>query len=245
MPIALDLTSPQNGTAYHVTVEAPDAATSPGPWPAVVVLDGHDQFAIAAQAYQDLRTEHRVLPLLLVGVGYGVSYRESGNRRGRDYTPTRTDEEPESGGADAFLAFLGETLWPELHRRWPVSAKARGIAGHSIGALCALHALFQMRPFFTHHLASAPSIWWDHRAILCQAERLREAQVRLPARLWVGVGSKDSTSMQVDLDQLVDQLEARPFEELRIMRTDFPGRTHFNVLGDAYRAGLAALFGAE
>ncbi len=236
------LRSPQNGTEYHIDVAVPEAAREADAWPVLLVLDGHDQFPIAVEAYAALRAAGTVQPLLLVGLGYGVSYRHPANRRGRDYTPSASDEEPDSGGADVFQSFVVEMLWPELTRRWPVHATVRGIAGHSVGALFVLHALFQSRPFFTHHLASAPSIWWDHRALLCAAARLREAQAELPARLFLAVGEQDSSSMHVDLELLTDQLTARPFTGLDVTRQVIRGRNHYDVLPDAFRSGIRALF---
>ncbi len=95
----------------------------------VLFMDGDDQFRFAVAAYRELRAANRVPPLLLAGVGYGASYTKPGNKRIRDYTPTSLATEPESGGADAFLAFLTDTLWPELARRFPLRADERGSAG--------------------------------------------------------------------------------------------------------------------
>jgi uncharacterized protein len=208
----------------------------------VVFMDGDDQFRFAAAAYAALRAEAGVPPLLLVGVGYGASYTKPGNRRLRDYTPTPLATEPASGGAEAFLAFLTGTLWPELARRHPLRDDVRGIAGHSLGSLLALHALFQRRPFFNRVLASAPSLFWDDRALLCAAGRLQRTDVALPARLFLTVGENDTPSMTGDLDLLEAQLTAQPFPQLEVISRRFPGRDHYNVLPDAFREGLRRLF---
>lgn len=241
------LRSSETGTSYSIYIEPPHDTTAAGPaaadrWPAVLFMDGDDQFKFARAAYRTLRSARQIPPLLLVGVGYGASYSKPANRRGRDYTPVAHSDEPTSGGADAFLSFLVSTLWPELCRRHPIDPAQRGIAGHSLGSLLVLHALFQTQPFFTHHLASAPSLWWADRAILRQAENLRTQQSTLAARLFLGVGESDSTSMTGDLTLLEQQLAAQPFEQLAIVSRRFPHRDHFDVLPDAFRTGLAALF---
>jgi len=238
---AFTLYSPETGTDYHVFIAAPAA---PGPWPAVVFMDGDDMFAAAVSAYQSLPSG-TVPPLLLVGLGYGGSFASPANRRGRDYTPVAHGDEPSSGGADAFLAFLATRLWPELAQRHPLDPVRRGMAGHSLGSLLVLHALFQPRPFFTHHLASAPSIWWADRAILRQAAALRARQARLPARLFLGVGEDDSASMTGDLALLEQQLDAQPFDGLQVTIRRFPGYNHYNVLPVAFAGGLTALFAGE
>jgi predicted alpha/beta superfamily hydrolase len=238
------LTSPQTGTKYHLYVHG--AAEPLGRElrrPMVAFLDGDDQFTAAIAAYDGLRAQGRVDPLWLVGVGYAASYSKPANRRGRDYTPVPHSDEPSSGGGDAFLSFLTETLWPELQRRLPVQAEKRGLAGHSLGSLLVLHALFQPQPFFTRYLASAPSIWWADRAVLRQVAALRDRQARLPGRLFLSVGERDSASMTGDLTLLEQQLAAQPFAELEVTTRRIPDRDHYNVLPDAFGAGLQALFG--
>ena len=179
---------------------------------------------------------------LFPGIGYGGSFGNAVNRRGRDYTPVQHSDEPSSGGADAFLKFISGTLWPELAKRYPIDPTRRGIAGHSLGSLFVLHALFQTQPFFTNFLASAPSIWWADRAILRQAAVLRERQSTLPGHLFLSVGENDSHSMTGDLALLEHQLEAKPFEQLQIITRRFPRKNHFNVLGPAFQTGMETLF---
>ncbi len=232
----------RTGTDYWIYVHAPQPPVDPGPWPAVLFMDGDDQFSAATGAYDELRAANAIRPLLLVGIGYGASYSRPRNRRGRDYTPVAHSDEPSSGGGDDFLRFLSASFWPQLLDRYPVADGPRGIAGHSLGSLLVLHALFQPQPFFTHHLASAPSIWWADRAILQQADRLRARQPALPAELFLDVGLDDTASMTGDLDLLEAQLNARPFAALDVSVRRFPGRNHYNVLPDAFREGLRTLF---
>lgn len=243
MTPAFTLLRSDTNTDYVIYVEAPPAEEAPGPHPAVVFMDGDDQFAPALAAYRDLRGQAAVPPLVLVGVGYGASYTRPRNRRGRDYTPTAHSDEPASGGADGFLRFLRDTLWPELARRYPLQDEIRGVAGHSLGSLLVLHALWRDPPFFTHYLASAPSIWWDDRSILRLAQERRARGASLPARLFLSVGEEDTPSMTGDFDLLERQLAAQPFTDLDITSRRIAKRDHYNVLPDAFRAGLSVLFG--
>lgn len=235
--------SGETGTDYRIYVDAPDAARSPGPWPAVLVMDGDFLFDPAVDACRPLRESGALPPLVVVGVGYGAGFGEPGNRRGRDYTPTAAPGELASGGADRFLAYLGGPLWAELARRYPLREAGRAIAGHSVGSLLALHALFQPRPFFSLALASAPSIWWDDRSILRLAAALRDRKAALAGRLYLGAGEKDTPSMLGDMALLEAQLRARPFRGLRVISERFAGRDHYDVVPHTLRSGLLALFG--
>jgi predicted alpha/beta superfamily hydrolase len=241
MKPAFSLPSP-TGTTYCIYVETARGLPR-RPLPVILFLDGDNQFRAAVAAYRALRRRGEISPLLMVGVGYGASYGQPANRRARDYSPVRHPGIPEGGEADAFLRFVTRTLQPELRRRYCIDPKVRGIAGHSLGSLLVLHALFRSPPAFTHHLASAPAIWWGHRAILRFAARRRARSIRLPARLFLCCGGRDSASMRDDLGRLVAQLADKSFAGLDTTLRGFPRHTHFNVLRVAFQAGLKALFG--
>ena len=206
-------------------------------------MDGDYFFDAAVEAAHSLRKEGRIPHTAIIGVGYGVGFGKPGNFRGRDYTPTKGTEEPTSGGAARFLSYLSDTLWPELARRHPLRESGRVIAGHSLGSLLALCALFQPKPFFTRALVSAPSIWWDNRSLLGLLCALRDRQAELVGRLYLGVGAEDSPSMLGDLGLLEKQLRERPFEGLRVTSERFAGRDHYDVVTLSVRAGLASLLG--
>jgi predicted alpha/beta superfamily hydrolase len=229
-------------TDYAVYVRAPEASAGPGPWPALIFLDGDYSFDIAANTYQTLRKLGAIPPAVVVAVGYGKAFNNPGNRRGRDYTPTAAPEEPTSGGADRFLAHLTGPLWTELARRYPLHQESSVLAGHSLSSLLALHALFLPRPFFRRVLAGAPSIWWDNRSFLTLMKRFRDQQATLPAHLFLGVGTDETVSMLGDLALMEKQLAERPFEGLQITSVKFPGRDHYNVMPDLFSAGLRAFF---
>lgn len=205
-------------------------------------MDADDQFRFAVAAYHELAKKSSLPPLLLVGVGYGASYMKPANKRMRDYTPTAMQGEAGTGGADTFLRFLQGTLWPELARRYPLRHDIRGIAGHSLGSLLALHALFQPKPFFNRALISSPSIWFDDRSILRLAASLRDRQDALPAQAFLSVGAEDTPSMTGDLTLLEQQLAARPFAELKLTCRRYPGLDHYTVLPAAFAEGLHELF---
>jgi ferri-bacillibactin esterase len=235
--------SRETGGDYTIYVDGPGPSAAGGPSPAVLVMDGDYLFDAAAKAGRTLGKAGLIPPAFVIGVGYGAGFGKPGNFRGRDYTPTASPEEPSSGGADRFLDYLEGTLWPELSRRYPLRQAGRVIAGHSLGSLLVLRALFRATPFFDLALASAPSIWWDNRSILGLIKGLRRRRASLDASLYLGVGEDDSPSMSGDLRLLENQLKAKPFNGLRIISEVWPGRDHYDVVPFTMTAGLASLLG--
>jgi predicted alpha/beta superfamily hydrolase len=231
------------GTDYHIYVDAPKGHT--GPLAAVLLMDGDFFFDPAVEASRALQKEGRIPPTAVIGVGYGASFGQPGNYRGRDYTPTAAADEPLSGGAAAFLEYLTGTLWPELGGRYKLRNQGRVIAGHSLGSLLVLYALFQEKPFFTRALASAPSIWWDNRSILGIIAKLRKRHATLKGKLYLGVGEEDSPSMLGDLGLLEKQLKDHPFTGLSTQSCLFADRDHYNAAPDTVRSGLADLLGPD
>ena len=235
--------SRETGTDYTIYVDAPDPSGLGSPIPAVLLMDGDYLFDAAVAASRPLVAAGRIPPVAIVGVGYGAGFGNPSNFRGRDYTTTASPLEPSSGGADRFLDYLTRSLWPELARRLPLREEGRVIAGHSLGSLLVLHALFQPRPFFDLALASAPSIWWDNRSILGLVSRLRARQAVLRGRLYLGVGADDTPSMTGDLALLEKQLGDSPFGGLDVVSESFKGRDHYDAVPLTIAGGLASLLG--
>ncbi len=244
------------GTRYAIYIDKPkpsagersgEANGAERRWIVVVGLDADDQFTELCKARAAVAKTQALPPLLLVGVGYGASYANPKNRRMRDYTPgpDAEAEGEDAGGADAFLRLLETTLWAELGRRYPVDTRVRAIAGHSLGGLLALHALFQEKPFFNRALVSAPSIWWGERRVLRTVAARQEKRGRRAAKLFVCIGLKDGKDMLGDVGLLEVQLAARPVRGLEATFARFPGRTHYSAIPASFRTGLVALFGED
>ena len=232
-------------TDYQIYVADPGERSTAGALPAVVIFDGDYFFDPAVAAYRALRAKRAVPPMLMVGVGYGKPFGDPENRRGRDYTPTASSEEPGSGGAREFLEYLSSELWPTLTKRHSIDGEQSVLAGHSLSALFVLYAAFQSQPILRRAIIGAPSIWWDNRSVLAHLSRLRDVQDRLPAELYVGVGTEETPSMLGDLSLFDAQLRARPFADLRITTQRFPDRDHYNLVPDLFAGGLSHLFGGK
>lgn len=97
-------------------------------YPAIYLLDGHRLFNVTSSFVEYYSGSSRIPPLIVVGIA-------STDRR-RDFTPTAREGDgrrpPGGGGADDFLRFIAEELFPQIESKYP-TRDYRTLIGHSLG----------------------------------------------------------------------------------------------------------------
>jgi predicted alpha/beta superfamily hydrolase len=130
-------------------------------YPVAYLLDGGMNVNELGTTADFLADNNMMPPLIVVGI--------INTDRARDLTPYNAgikhtdgsvDQYPTSGGAGKFLDFIQKELVPEIDKKYPTQP-FRIIAGHSLGGLLAVHALFNRPDVFGACIATSPSIWWD------------------------------------------------------------------------------------
>ncbi|WP_419698598.1 alpha/beta hydrolase-fold protein [Mucilaginibacter sp. NFX135] len=82
------------------------------------------------------------------------------NMRGRDLTPTRTDGDPQSGGATRYIAFIKTELMPYINKKYRTTGM-NTYHGGSLGGLFGMYTLMKEPRLFQSYLLADPSFWWD------------------------------------------------------------------------------------
>ncbi|MBB6107867.1 Predicted hydrolase of the alpha/beta superfamily [Mucilaginibacter lappiensis] len=82
------------------------------------------------------------------------------NMRGRDLTPTRTDYDPQSGGAARYIAFIKTELMPYINKKYRTTGMNTYYGG-SLGGLFGMYTLIKEPRLFQSYLLADPSFWWD------------------------------------------------------------------------------------
>jgi hypothetical protein len=127
------LTSAKIGQRYELLVSLPAGYAKSGEsYPVLYVLDGW-HFPLMAFIQENNVYSKRMRPIIIVNVSHGAT--DYMALRARDFTPTRTPREANSGGAAAFLDFLEHELIPFVDRTWRTVPTDRGLLGHSYGGL--------------------------------------------------------------------------------------------------------------
>lgn len=190
----------KGGLAYRIFIAVPKVPPPPGGYPVAYVLDGNSVAGtLADMARSQTRVQGGLMePALLVAIGYPGDEPINMTRRAKDLTATPatpgkgswTYLTPENtGGADAFLAFIEEELKPAIAADFKVDAARQALMGHSFGGLFALHVLFTRPAAFSTYVAASPSLWWADGAILKEEAAFASHPPATRRRLLLTVGA--------------------------------------------------------
>jgi predicted alpha/beta superfamily hydrolase len=169
------------------------------------VLDGDWNTKIVIEIVNFMRQLGMMPPVIVVSVpnyidAHGI------NSRDRDLTPSVSDDEPRSGGASEFLAFLTDELVPFVDQHYPTNG-THLVHGHSYGGLFLVYVLENQPQLFDGYLVLDPAMRWDHNSFMAT---LRDRIGAIPSRgkaVYIagrtGAGAKD-----MGLDDLEPILQA-------------------------------------
>ena len=175
--------------------------------PVLFVTDADLIFATAAEIVRLYGLGGMKPTAIVVGIGYGTddlmaftklrtndltTPLDDAGRAKFDHMPSLIGDK--SGGADAFLAFLVDTLKPEIARRYPrASATNHALLGHSLAGHFVSHALLTRPETFAAFLIGSPALWWNGFSILASLPAFPDkvrAIGRRP-RVLIGVGGTE------------------------------------------------------
>ncbi|MFG1343276.1 alpha/beta hydrolase-fold protein [Xanthobacter autotrophicus DSM 431] len=265
------------GLAYRIFIAAPEEPPPAAGYPVAYVLDGNavaGTLADLARA-QGVRQGGLMAPAVLVAIGYPGDLAINMPRRAKDLTsaPATPGEgswtylKPEqTGGADAFLAFIQDELKPAIAASYKVDPKRQALIGHSFGGLFALHALFARPDAFSLYVAASPSLWWANGAIAAEEAAFAARPPAGHRRLLLTVGAyeqelhpglrrqPDAPELARKLAQrrmvdgardLAARLDALPGRPVEVTFAILPGQTHMSAAPHALLLGLETFLGPE
>lgn len=159
-------------------------------FPVLYMPDGgiNEDFSHIAATIADLVKRKKIYPVILVGI-------ENTQRR-RDLTgPTIIEKDkaiaPIIGGAAQFRAFISEELFPFIDKRYRTSEQ-KGIIGESLAGLFVTETFLLHPGLFDFYIAFDPSLWWNNKFLLQQANALLKAFPATPKKFWFAAsGTKD------------------------------------------------------
>lgn len=90
--------------------------------------------------------------------------------RNRDFTPTNTEDTPNSGGADNFIKFLREELIPYIDKNYRTEPH-RILFGHSLTAMFSIYTLLTNPDLFNGFISASPYLMYDNNYVVKLAEK--------------------------------------------------------------------------
>ena len=224
---------------YHVLVGLPegydeDAETR---YPTLYVLDGGELYPLFTSYLRYLQFAGEAPDVIVIGISYGTSDWQNGNDRGHDYTAP-TEEREHWGGAEAFQAFLGDELIPEIEREYRSRSDRRVLFGRSLGGQFVLYSA-QTRPdLFWGRIASNPAL---HRNLPLFLSMRPDAPAA-PSHLFVSSGSLDDAVFREPALAWIEHWSAQINKPWRLRTETLEGHSHFSTPAEALRRGIAWLF---
>jgi predicted alpha/beta superfamily hydrolase len=161
-------------------------------YPVVYLLDGDVNFTSVAEIIQQLSgaNGNRVCPeMIVVGI--------ANTNRTRDLTPTNSLFGPigkrdtsfkTSGGGEKFIAFIEKELMPHIDSLYPASPY-KVLIGHSLGGLIAMDILINHNNMFNAYILIDPSMWWDQKKLLNQAQQVLKKKILKGKTLFLGIAN--------------------------------------------------------
>jgi hypothetical protein len=244
-----------NSVPYRISVALPFnySPSDTTRYPVMYVLDGDPNLPMAALVQRFMSYDHEVPDMIMVGIGYQVdNFLATRSYRVLDYTPShvaKIDSEMTAshhmkmvtGGSHDFLQVLEKEIIPFIEHNYKTS-KDRSLAGHSLGALFALYALFHEPGLFRRYLISSPSLYWNDFEMSVEETEYAGQHKSLQARIFISSGSLEPDPMTPDIKQLLNVLKQRHYQGLEITENIFQDETHLSVIPFSFSRGMRVIY---
>ena len=237
------------GESYIIQVGLPIGyAPSKKSYPVLYVLDGDKSFGMTKEIADWLMWSKEIKDIIVVAITYGKGTDEWWQRRARDYS--HCDDTiiakgwfRETGGADNFLKFIKNELFPAIQKNYKTSQDSTAIMGLSFGGTLASYVLFTQPDLFSCYLLIAPALFWNDNDIIKIEKDYFRNHKELNKTVYVAYGSLDSKESVINsTSDLIQTIQNRKYEGLKFTSRIFEGETHISVYPTALTNGLKTIY---
>ena len=222
------ITSKVLGEERTVLIHLPGGyETSTGKYPVLYVLGG----SAGALVEGVQATTQRGVPQMIVVAIATTGYRLNTDR---DLVPGGG-----SDGAEKYLRFISEELFPYVEQRFRVE-NHRTLYGASAMGVFVLYALLERPDAFAAYIASSPTVSYRYDYMAAKATSAARPLPRRNTRLYVVYGDKEDRDVREGLAKYRPLLEALRSDTLSMTIDDLPQETH--VPSNSLSKGLKQIF---
>jgi predicted alpha/beta superfamily hydrolase len=237
----LKFTSTVVGQEYQLYVSLPskyqeDTGVS---FPVVYLLDGQYDFPFLTGVYGGQYYDGFLPRFIIVGITWGGKDPNAGVLRGRDFTPTKIAEMPESGGGPKFLEFIKKEVIPFIGSKYRVTGD-RTLIGSSLGGLFTLYALFNDPSLFHRYILTSPALAWDNQILRSSEKKYEESGSTAPVLLFMGIGGLEPNVP--DFQEFVERLKQKKPGSLEFQTLVMDNTGHSGSKPEGFARGLQWVF---
>jgi predicted alpha/beta superfamily hydrolase len=230
-----------SGQEYQLHIMLPGGyANSNKIYPVVYLMDSQWDFPLVQALYGEQYYDGFIPQMIIVGVTWDGPNPNPDSLRARDYTPTNVKGTPQSGGADKFLSFMKEELFPFVEKNYRADKNYRTLVGCSLGGLFTMYALFTHSEMFQRYVAASPAFMWDNEVLYQYEKKYAANKSNPPAKLFMCVGGVERSVP--DFQKLTKFLEDRHYNSLQIESRVLENTGHSGTKGEGYARGLQFVF---
>jgi predicted alpha/beta superfamily hydrolase len=229
------------GQEYELQILLPGSySTHSKQYPVVYLMDSQWDFPLVKSIYGQYYYDGFIPELIIVGVTWGGKQPNPDSLRARDYTPTREARLIQSGGADQFLSFMKNELFPFMEKNYRVSKNERVLMGCSLGGLLTMYAMLTHTEMFSGYAAASPAIGWDNNVLYQYEKTFAAKKNNTPVRLYMTVG--DVERGRAGFEKMASFLTGNKYEHVQIRSKVLENTGHSGTKSETYTRGLQYIF---
>lgn len=229
------------GQEYELQIFLPGGyASKTKKYPVVYLMDSQWDFPLLKCIYGEHYYDGFIPELIIVGVTWGGINPNPDSLRARDYTPTNTRWTPQSGGADQFLSFMKEELFPFIESNYRAESDNRILMGCSLGGLFTMYAMFTHTDMFAGYAAASPAVGWDNEVLYKYEKDFAAKKLSKPVRLYMTVG--DVERERPTFERMATFVTGKNYQNVSIYSKVLENTGHSGTKGETYARGLQYIF---
>ena len=215
-------------------------------YPVLYVLDGDKSFGMTKEITDWLMWDREIKDIIVVGISYGKGTAAWWEKRARDFTQYKDTVYyyyPNAGGADNFLSFIREELFPVINSKYRTITDSSALMGLSFGGLLTSYTLFAHPDMFRGYIIISPSLFWNDNSILVTEADYYRRHKELHKTVYLAYGSLDNRDWTIDpTNELLKVITKHNYEGFKFNNQVFSGETHISVFPVALTHGLKMVF---
>lgn len=203
-------------------------------------MDSQWDFPLVKSIYGQQYFDGFIPDAIIVGVSWGGINPNPDSLRARDYTPTKEPRLPQSGGADKFLGFMKQELFPFIESNYNADGNQRTLMGCSLGGLFTLYTMFTHTEMFTGYAAASPAVGWDNGVLYQYEKQFALRTANKPIRLYLTVG--DVEKGKTIFEKMANFLKTSKYANVTIRSKVLENTGHTGTKSETYNRGLQFIF---